>query len=170
MTIQIVIQKLFWFSESSELRERRSPGSRLPFAAKCLPDIASDKAGADKWLYFDPVYPEIFPSWCFLKRSRSRDSSIQISSISRLFSTIKSQVLSPHPHPCQTQITIWGTWNPTTTSCSQMFLDSQGHFHYNPSEKKQGLINSTNYSPGWTRSVSNVDHTSTLCSVLGGEK
>ena len=32
--------------------------SQLP----CLPDIASDEAGADKWLYVDPVYPEIFPS------------------------------------------------------------------------------------------------------------
>ena len=32
--------------------------SQLP----CLPDIASDEAGADKWLYVDPVYPEIFSS------------------------------------------------------------------------------------------------------------
>ena len=103
-------------------------------------NITSDESGADKWLYVDPVYPEIFPSWCFLKRSGSRDSSTQISSISGLFGTIKSQVLSPHPLPCQTQVTIRGTWNPTTTSCSQLFLDSQGHFHYNPSVKKQGLI------------------------------
>ena len=27
----------------------------------CLPDVAYDEGGSDKWLYVDPEYPEVYP-------------------------------------------------------------------------------------------------------------